>query len=261
MVRASVASDRTVAGSGSFCQYRRGPFTIGSRDPLPDEVMNRIIQILFQPDRPLGSLAARASIGAGTPKVLGGRTVSAVHEIAPWGRVFFKRYLHGGLLRRITGGRFLAYGAVRSKEEFAVLEEVRALGVHAPRPLAYVTRGGMLYATWLLMEELPGTINLVDVAMRTPEALTEYMPRVAEQVIRLINARILHVDLHPGNVLVREDGGVFLVDFDKARRVVGDRDEVRELYLRRWRRAVIKHRLSPLLAELLSLHVRSVHAA
>jgi len=35
--------------------------------------------------------------------------------------------------------------------------------------------------------------------------------------------------------------------------------ELRDLYLRRWRRAVIKHGLSPMLTELMSLSLRSYH--
>ena len=102
-------------------------------------------------------------------------------------------------------------------------------------------------------------MNLVELAMRSPDRLAVCMPRVAEQVNRLINAGILHVDLHPGNVLIEEDGGVFLVDFDKAHHVAYERSALRDLYLRRWRRAVIKHSLSPLLVELLSLYLRSAH--
>lgn len=247
-----------IAQEQGFVEYTRGAFTIGSRETLSEDGINRILQIVIRSDRP-SVLNLEAPAGSQTPKVLGGRTAARVYEISPWGRVFFKRYSHGGLLRKITGGKFLACGALRSKEEFVVLEEVRTLGVRAPRPIAYVKRGGILYATWLLMEELSGTTNLVNVAADTPEKLGNCMRGLAQQVTRLIEARLLHVDLHPGNVLVGSDGGVFIVDFDKARHVTYSRDEVRELYLRRWRRAVLKHALSPLLVELLSLYLRSAH--
>ena len=83
------------------------------------------------------------------------------------------------------------------------------------------------------------------------------LQELAEQVLTLVSHKIFHVDLHPGNVLVDNSGRVFIVDFDKAREFEGSSEQLRELYLRRWRRAVIKHKLSPVLTELMSLTLRS----
>jgi ADP-heptose:LPS heptosyltransferase len=74
---------------------------------------------------------------------------------------------------------------------------------------------------------------------------------VAGLVRRLIQAGIRHADLHPGNVLVDPAGQVYLVDFDKGRRVHGDPLRLWLIYRRRWNRAAAKHRLPPGLAEML----------
>jgi 3-deoxy-D-manno-octulosonic acid kinase len=113
------------------------------------------------------------------------------------------------------------------------------------------------------MEEIVEARNLAEVSRsenaEDPEVLHEAMMKLGEQVLALIDHKIFHVDLHPGNVLVQRDGRVSIVDFDKAREFKGSQERLRELYLRRWRRAVIKHKLSPVLTEVMSLTLRSHH--
>jgi 3-deoxy-D-manno-octulosonic acid kinase len=107
------------------------------------------------------------------------------------------------------------------------------------------------------MEELSDTRSLVELQNDEGDGLSLAMDALGKQVGILIKNRIFHVDLHPGNVLVSNDGRAFIVDFDKARIFTGGEAALRELYLRRWRRAVIKHKLSPVLAEMMSLTLRS----
>jgi 3-deoxy-D-manno-octulosonic acid kinase len=178
-------------------------------------------------------------------------------DITGLGRVFVKHYSHGGVLRAVTGGRFLAMGVPRSRVEFEMLEQVRELGVHAPQPYAFVRKGSLVYGTWLVMEELSGARNLVDVQREDSDELHRVMTALGEQMVILIRNRIFHIDLHPGNVLVTPPGLVYIVDFDKAHIFNGSASALRDLYLRRWRRAVIKHGLSPVLSEMMSLMLRS----
>jgi aminoglycoside phosphotransferase (APT) family kinase protein len=107
----------------------------------------------------------------------------------------------------------------------------------------------------------------------------------------LILNGIKHVDLHPGNVLVDGTGQVFLLDFDKAFFILNDENSpfllslkeqahapdsqnmlssreimrevlflrrLRDFYLRRWRRAVIKHGLPDYVSETMCLRLRSI---
>ena len=113
------------------------------------------------------------------------------------------------------------------------------------------------------MEEITDSRNLAEVSRsdkaEDADILHEAMMKLGEQVLSLIAHKIFHVDLHPGNVLVQKGGRVSIVDFDKAREFKGSAERLRELYLRRWRRAVIKHKLSPVLTEVMSLTLRSYH--
>jgi 3-deoxy-D-manno-octulosonic acid kinase len=83
------------------------------------------------------------------------------------------------------------------------------------------------------------------------------MDQVVRSVRRLIEARICHVDLHPGNVLVDGDGRIYLIDFDKAFRFTGSDRELRDWYISRWRRAITKHGLPEVLGDALSTGLRT----
>lgn len=230
-------------------QLVRGPYLIGGRERLNDEIATRVVQLMrhVPEDAPRG--------------VLAGRGYTGIQTIEGLGRVFVKQYAHGGLLRTVTGGQFLCVGPSRSLLEFTMLERVRSLGINAPKPMLFVNKGSFLYRTWLFMEEIPESRNLAEVSGsekgEDSDVLHDAMTKLAEQVLTLVSHKVFHVDLHPGNVLVDNTGRVFIVDFDKAREFEGSSEQLRELYLRRWRRAVIKHKLSPVLTELMSLTLRS----
>jgi tRNA A-37 threonylcarbamoyl transferase component Bud32 len=228
-----------------FNDLVRGPYVVSSRGVITDEQATALVKAL------------RTGGGEIDRSTLGGRSRSAVFALPGLGRVFVKHYSHGGLLRAVTAGRFLGLGAVRSRVEFEMLERVRSYGVNAPKPLAIIKKGSVVYGTWLVMEELPGARSLVEVQRGESDELHRVMRALGEQLVVLIQKRILHIDLHPGNVLVSPDGRVYIVDFDKAHYFRGAASTLRDLYLRRWRRAVIKHGLSPVLSEMMSLILRS----
>jgi 3-deoxy-D-manno-octulosonic acid kinase len=230
-----------------FTHIVRGPYVISSRSVITEEQATQLIQMLL------------AGCDVPARSVLGGRSQSCVYQLTGIGRIFVKHYSHGGLLRSVTAGRFVACGKARSQIEFEMLERVRALGVNAPKPLAIIKRGAIVYGTWLVMEELVDARTLVEIQRDDVEELHRAMNAFAEQLMLLIRNRVLHVDLHPGNVLVTPDGTVHVVDFDKAHYFKGSAQALRDLYLRRWRRAVIKHGLSPVLSEMISLTLRSYH--
>lgn len=232
-----------------FVDLVRGPYIISSRNRLTEDEATTIVQTLRRgQDGP--------EMIPNEVRVLGGRSSSTRCLLPSCGQVFVKHYSHGGLLRSITGGYFIGSSKSRSAVEFEMLERVRQIGIEAPKPVAIVKKGALLYETWLIMEELSDTRSLVDI-QDDEKTLYSAMKGLTTQVLKLVQNKIFHVDLHPGNVLTDSKDTVYLIDFDKAVIFDGDERLLRDLYLRRWRRAVIKHKLSPIMAEMMALALRS----
>ncbi len=161
------------------------------------------------------------------------------------GRVIVKHYYRGGVLRHINRRSYLKIGKIRSAAEFETLTLVRTIGVNAPEPVAfaYRTRWAVFYQAWLAVREIPGGISLAECSRAEPERARAAIPNLEDQIHILRDFGVLHVDLHPGNVLVDAEDQVYIIDFDKAKTGVANRTGLAEYYVNRWQRAVAKHGL------------------
>jgi 3-deoxy-D-manno-octulosonic acid kinase len=182
---------------------------------------------------------------------LNGRNVMPAAYVDGIGAVVVKPYARGGLLRYFVKRRYLKSGKTRGQAEYEVLQRVRALGINAPEPVAFAYRGGLAYLAWLVSLEIKGAQSLARLVLKDEQHARKAMESVLEQIGLLIDSRIWHVDLHPGNVLVDQENTVYLVDFDKGRYFQGNRKNLKARYLSRWQRAVKKHRLPQMLTEML----------
>ena len=192
------------------------------------------------------------------PRVgLAGRAAVRFACLSGIGPVVIKKYCRGGALRFLRSSIHFRAGQVRSEREFEVLEKVRALGIPAPEPVAFAWRGGRWYRAWLVTRHIEDTLTLADIS-RVDEARAQTVARqLVPLVEKLIANGVFHIDFHPGNEVVDGEGRLSIVDFDKARIVSGrERRRLAERYLRRWRRAVIKHNLSEVLTEVLCSALR-----
>ena len=92
----------------------------------------------------------------------------------------------------------------------------RVTGLHVPR---LVASGSIEGTPWLVMERIEGA-RLADAADRAPLPVAEVVglaAAVAAAVHDLHRQNVIHLDLKPGNVLLRENGTAVLVDFGLAR--------------------------------------------
>lgn len=223
--------------------YERDGFTIASGCSLSPEAIEQVTQ-LMQQERPEKNL------------VLEGRRSAVFGRLPEIGPIVVKHYARGGVLGRFVNSLFLRLGPVRAEVEFTTLMRVRSLGIRAPEPVLFAFRGKWLYQTWLVTRELEGHKNLMELARTGADNLLPVLEQVVLALQNLIRNRITHVDLHPGNILVDGHGDVAVIDFDKAYHWQGSLRQLRDVYLRRWRRAVIKHSLPDLLAEFVSAGLR-----
>jgi len=183
--------------------------------------------------------------------ILGGRTSVTPAQLDGIGSVVIKHYRRGGLMRYFIKRRYLKFGKTRAQREFELLDIVGTLGIKIPQPIAYAYRGRLLYRAWLVTREIHQSLSLARLSLQDEKKTGTAMESVIEQISSLIQNNILHVDLHPGNVVVDAAGKVYLLDFDKGSVYHGNRQKLKNRYLTRWQRAVAKHRLPGMLTEML----------
>jgi 3-deoxy-D-manno-octulosonic acid kinase len=179
--------------------------------------------------------------------VLGGRSSVVFEEINGLGSIVVKYYRRGGLIRYIIKQSYLRWGKTRGQKEYELLQKVRSLGLSAPEPIAFAYRGCMFYKGWLVTAKIKEHQTLADLSFSNENRTLKIMKEVTRQISILIKNGILHVDLHPGNVIVDNHDRVYILDFDKGHLFHGKNASLRNRYLSRWNRAVKKHRLPEIL--------------
>jgi lipopolysaccharide kinase (Kdo/WaaP) family protein len=101
----------------------------------------------------------------------------------------------------------------RARREFDVLRELHARGASVPEPFD-LRRAGEAWE--VAMEWLPATESLESL-FRAPFERESLAAPLGRLLARMHAEGLDHSDLHPGNVLVGEDGRVWAIDFHVAR--------------------------------------------
>jgi len=211
-------------------------YHFGSPSHIANQQLKQLIKFFNLPKHTINS-------------ALGGRTSITVARLEGIGSVVIKYYRRGGAIRYLIKQRYLKYGKTRCQIEYELLQKVRNLGINAPEPVAFAYRGRLFYQCWLVTREIKDHQTLVQISRSNEEHARMVMKEVVKQVSMLIKNKILHVDLHPGNVIVDNQNQVYLLDFDKGGIFTGEANALRSRYRRRWDRAIQKHRLPEMLSE------------
>ncbi|RJP41452.1 MAG: hypothetical protein C4548_09225 [Desulfobacteraceae bacterium] len=182
--------------------------------------------------------------------ILGGRSTVIRMDLEGVGPVIVKPYTRGGFIRRFNHRTYLRMGSTRCRQEYELLGRLQKLGLGVPTPIAFAYTGILLYHAWLVTKEIQNAETLAGLSNINPARCRTAMKDMEPQLSLLIAHRILHVDLHPGNVLVDTDDRAFLIDFDKARKWRWGSERLRRRYRNRWQRAVAKHGLPEILSAL-----------
>ena len=163
-----------------------------------------------------------------------------------------RQYLHGGLLRAITG-KLYCFGA-RSFRELAFTEEVRSCGIPTIEPIGAihrVTGFPAFYRAYLLTLEVPGALNAIQYLEKIGESPDRETLRHKRKMIgrcglllrQFHQTGFFHQDLQMKNILVAEDR-ILIIDFDRSyrKRILSTRERMKNLLrlnrsAEKWRRS------------------------
>jgi len=155
-------------------------------------------------------------------------------------RWVLRHYRRGGLVARVLDDSYLYTGSARTRafSEWRLLRQLREWQLPVPVPVAarYV-RSGLVYRADLLTEELPTRRTLAHAIAAAPLGEDEW--RSVGACIGCLHARgVHHADLNAHNLLVAQDGAVYVLDFDRGR--VRARGPWEQAVLARLKRSLIK---------------------
>jgi len=182
-----------------FSREQNGRYTFVYRGEPVD--IERLVSGVRKPAR-------RLSAGRGAPGIfeLGGRTIVC------------RQYLHGGWLRGITGGVF--FGEDRALRELEVTTYLEEKGFPVVTPVGYVAKRQAFFSRlYFLSVFLEGSQDLMAHFASAGRKERLRMSRMlATALFEMGRLGIRHPDMHLRNVLVRENGTLVFLDFDKAYR-------------------------------------------
>lgn len=131
-----------------------------------------------------------------------------------------RHYRRGGWIARLSPDRYVWLGEARSRawREFTLLQALHAEGLPVPRPVAArVVHEGPFYRQDLVTERVPGAHPLSERLQQAPLP-PEGWAALGQTLGRFHRAGVGHADLNAANILVDDQGGFFLIDFDRGRR-------------------------------------------
>jgi 3-deoxy-D-manno-octulosonic acid kinase len=191
-----------------------------------------------QPDEGIFALESWRERGV-LEETAGGRgTVAFVHDGSR--RWVMRHYCRGGLAARLLDDRYLWTGADRTRafREWRLLRELRASGLPVPAPVAArYQRSGPFYRADLITEELPTRRTLAGALASAPLAAARWRD-VGQCIGRLHAHGVHHADLNAHNLLLGDDGTVYVLDFDRGR--IRARGEWEQAVLERLQRSLRK---------------------
>ena len=148
----------------------------------------------------------------------GGR--GSIHFIEHRGhRWALRRYLRGGVVAHFVRERFLFLGEdrTRSFRELRLLAALQEKGLPVPAPVAAGYRRGLFtYVAELITDRLSGAASLTEV-LRAGRMNEERWVAIGRCLRRFHDAGVQHADLTANNIMLGEQGEIWLLDFDRGR--------------------------------------------
>jgi len=150
-------------------------------------------------------------------ELTGGRGAS--QKIIIHGQSYVLRlYLRGGFIARFLYDRYLWTGLTRSRPflENKVVQHALKNNLPVPEVVAFcVKKQGLFYQASIISRFIPNKGTLADILSDSEMPHKQWF-ELGAVIKHLHQARIFHADLNANNILVDEQGGFTIIDFDKA---------------------------------------------
>ena len=129
-----------------------------------------------------------------------------------------RHYFRGGMIGKFNRDRYLFHSlaSTRAAREFSLLAKLQALGLPAPKPVAYrIVRHGRFYQADLLTVRIEEAKDLV--AILTQQSIKEEIwYKIGASIRQFHDKGIYHHDLNAHNILLDNEQQVWLIDFDRG---------------------------------------------
>lgn len=130
-----------------------------------------------------------------------------------------KRFHRGGLLGRLVKNTYIFSGLSRTRmwREFKLLAAMRELGLPVPKPVAVrCERSSLLcYQGQIIAERIANSRTLAEI-LRSENVSDKTWEAIGMVIRRFHRHLIEHGDLNASNILINNQGQIFLIDFDKS---------------------------------------------
>lgn len=138
------------------------------------------------------------------------------------GEIVIKHYRRGGWVARLSYDKYVFAGWHRSRSfiEWRMLAELYQEKLPVPEPLAAIcVKHGRVYRAGLLTRYIPGAQTLAQLLRSNPDQMALLAIKTGQLLAQFHAADVMHVDINPDNIVMDQNDRVWLLDFDRSRRV------------------------------------------
>lgn len=132
-----------------------------------------------------------------------------------------RQYRRGGIVQKISTNRYVWLGKSRSRpwREWHLLKGAREAGLPVPQPLAaFISRSRLTYRAAIITAYVPGTQTLAEYLVHSSlDYKRWYQLGLLIKKMQVLGFR--HADLNANNLLLDQELQMYIIDFDKGRRM------------------------------------------
>lgn len=133
-------------------------------------------------------------------------------------KLVLRHYYRGGLVGKLLSDQFFItpVNHSRAMQEFTLLRRMHGMGLPVPRPVAAsYQQQGLIYRASIIIELVPYSQDLATVMSQRQLTAQEWQ-NVGQTIAKFHQQGVYHSDLNCRNILLDDNGKVWLIDFDKC---------------------------------------------